>query len=242
MSEKKKRILMVAANPAVSTTTGWPVGFWASELIHPYQAFIQRGYEVVIASPKGGKVELDAYSDPRDASGYSKDDTLSLEVLERQEFRILLEATAKVSDMRVGDFDAVVVVGGQSPMFTFRDEVGLQGLFLDFFNAGKISAALCHGTCLLLYLKTSDGSPFVKGRKMTGFANSEEDYADQATGQKLMPFRIEDEARKMGAQFSTGPAFQPYAVRDGNLITGQQQHSGGEVANLVITALEVGGQ
>ena len=77
---------------------------------------------------------------------------------------------------------------------------------------------------------------------MTGFSNSEEDYADKAVGQKLMPFRIEDEAKKMGAQFITKPAFQPFAVRDGNLITGQQQHSGGEVANLVISALEGGGK
>jgi putative intracellular protease/amidase len=240
MKEKKKRILMVVANPAVSTTTGWPVGFWASELIHPYQAFKKSGYEVVIASPKGGKVELDAYSDPRDARGYSKDDTLSLAYLNRQDFVALLEKTAKVSDLQASDFDAIVVVGGQSPMFTFKEAVDLQALFSDFFNAGKISAALCHGTSLLLYLKNSDGTPFVRGRKMTGFANSEEDYADQAVGQKLMPFRIEDEAKKLGAQFSTGQAFQPYAVRDGNLITGQQQHSGGEVANLVISALEGG--
>ena len=236
----KRKILMVVANPAVSTTTGWPVGFWASELIHPYDAFIHQGHEVVIASPNGGKVELDAYSDPRDASGYSKDDALSAEYLKRQEFVGLLEKTARVSDLRSTDFDAIVVAGGQSPMFTFRDAIGLQTLFMDFFRSGKTSAALCHGTSLLLYLKNSNGTPFVKGRKMTGFANSEEDYADKAVGQKLMPFRIEDEANKMGAHFTTKPAFQPYAVRDGNLITGQQQHSGGEVANLVISELEGG--
>jgi putative intracellular protease/amidase len=125
-------------------------------------------------------------------------------------------------------------------MFTFKDAVGLHALFMDFFKSGKTSAALCHGTSLLLYLTNSDGTPFVKGRKMTGFANSEEDFADKAVGRKLMPFRIEDEAKKMGAQFTTKPAFQPYAVRDGNLITGQQQHSGGEVAKLVISALEGG--
>jgi putative intracellular protease/amidase len=235
---KKRKILMVVANPSVSTTTGWPVGFWASELIHPYDAFVRQGYEVTIASPKGGKVELDAYSDPRDASGYSKDDSLSLDYLGRPEFVALLERTARVSDLRAKDFDAVVVVGGQSPMFTFKEAGNLQDLFKEFFAAGKVSAALCHGTCLLLYLTNADGTPFVKGRKMTGCANSEEDYADKAVGQKLMPFRIEDEAKKLGAQFSTMPAFQPYAIRDGNLITGQQQHSGAEVARLVIAALE----
>ncbi len=126
-------------------------------------------------------------------------------------------------------------------MFTFRNAMELQALFIEFVRSGKIAAALCHGTCLLLYLQNRNGTPFVQGRTMTGFANSEEGYADQAVGQKLMPFRIEDEANKLGALFSTKPAFQPHAVRDGKLFTGQQQHSGGEVAQLVISALEGGG-
>ncbi len=238
MTATRKKILLVAANPSVSTTTGWPVGFWASELIHPYDAFIRRGYEMVIASPSGGRLELDAYSDPRDASGYSKDDRLSLEYLGRPEFTSLLERTLRAGDLKAQDFDAILVVGGQSPMFTFKEAVGLQARFLDFYRSGKISAVLCHGTCLLLYLKNQDGSPFVRGRKMTGFANSEEDFADKTVGKKLMPFRIEDEARKLGAAFVAAPAFQPHAVRDGILITGQQQHSGAEVARLVIEALE----
>jgi putative intracellular protease/amidase len=236
----RKKILMVVANPALSTTTGWPVGFWAAELTHPFDAFTRSGYDVTISSPQGGKVELDAYSDPRDASGYSKDDSLSLQYLRREEFVARLEATARVGDLAAKDFDAIVVVGGQSPMFTFREAAGLQALFLDFFRAKKVAAALCHGTCLLLYLRNPDGTPFVRGRTMTGFANSEEDHADKAVGQKLMPFRIEDEARKLGARFLAAPAFQPHAVSDGNLITGQQQNSGGEVARLVIQALEEG--
>src|SRR5438067_252236 len=114
-------ILMVVANPSVSTTTGWPVGFWASELIHPYDAFTRKGYEVTIASPNGGKVALDAYSDPCDASGYSKDDTLSLQYLNKPEFVGLLENTPSVANLKADDFDTIVVVGGQSPMFTFKD-------------------------------------------------------------------------------------------------------------------------
>jgi putative intracellular protease/amidase len=233
-----RSILIVVANPSVSTTTGWPVGFWAAELIHPYDALTRKGYEVTIASPNGGRVALDAYSDPRDSSGYSKDDTLSLQYLNTPEFARLLENTPSVANLKAEDFDAILVVGGQSPMFTFKGAVALQRLFLDFYNKGKVSAALCHGTSLLLYLQDANGAPFVKGKTMTGFANSEEDFADQAVGQKLMPFRIEDEARKLGAHFIVAPAFQPHAVRDGCLITGQQQHSGGEVAKLVLEALE----
>lgn len=237
-----KKILIVVANPSVSTTTGRPVGFWAYELIHPYDALTSQGYQITIASPDGGRVGLDAYSDPRDASGYSKDDTLSLKYLEDPAFEELLKNTASVDTVSPANFDAIIVAGGQSPMFTFEKATGLQKLFLAFYNAGKVSAALCHGTSLLLYLKNSDGTPFVTGRTITGFANSEEDFADQAVGQKLMPFRIEDEATKRGAKFTTVPAFQPYAVQDGRLITGQQQHSGGEVARLVIEALEGGNQ
>src|SRR5512136_442483 len=116
-----RRILMVVANPSVSTTTGWPVGFWASELTHPYDAFARQGYEVVVASPEGGKVELDAYSDPRDVSGYSKDDALSLNYLERPEFVALLGNTPRAADLKPEAFDAIVVAGGQSPMFTFQN-------------------------------------------------------------------------------------------------------------------------
>lgn len=233
-----KKILMVVANPSIATTTGWHVGFWAAELTHPLDVFQKRGYFVTIASPNGGKVELDAWSDPRDESGYSKDDEISLHYLEQPKLLEQLESTLPVSEASVSDFDAIVVAGGQSPMFTFQEAVPLHRLFMEFYRAGKVSAALCHGTCLLLYLKNEDGSPFVQGRVMTGFANSEEDFADQAVGQKLMPFRIEDEAKKLGADFRTADAFQPFALRDGHLITGQQQHSGGEVARLVVETLE----
>jgi putative intracellular protease/amidase len=227
-----KHILIVVANPAISTTLGWPVGFWAAELIHPYDALTKAGHRVTIASPKGGRVELDSYSDPRDASGYSKDDQLSLEYLNRPEFVRRLENTPAITGLKAADFDAILVAGGQSPMFTFRGNRALAGLFLEFYRAGKPSAALCHGTCLLLDLD------IIQGKRMTGFANSEEDFADKVVGQKVMPFRIEDEAHKLGANFIAAPAFEPHAVRDGNLITGQQQHSGHAVAKLVLDTFE----
>ncbi|MEZ5366386.1 MAG: hypothetical protein R2748_29625 [Bryobacterales bacterium] len=90
---------------------------------------------------------------------------------------------------------------------------------------------------MLLHLKGENEEAFVKGKRMTGFANSEEDYADHAVGSKVMPFRIEDEARRLGAEFVAKPAFEPHAVRDGNLVTGQQQNSGGETARLVLEML-----
>jgi putative intracellular protease/amidase len=234
-----KQILMIVANPAVSTTLGGPVGFWAAELIHPYEVFTQAGYAVTIASPQGGLVEFDSLSDPRDASGYAKDDTLSLTYIERPEFMALLADTPAIATLNPDDYDAIVVCGGQSPMYTFRD-AALGDLFMTFYNAGKPSAALCHGTCLLLETRLPDGTPLIQNKVITGFATSEEDYADQVVGQRVMPFRIEDEATKLGARFVAQPAFSPNAVRDGHLITGQQQNSGAETARLVLSVLQAG--
>ena len=232
-----KKILLVVSNAAISTTTGWPVGFWASELIHPWHAFTEAGYEATISSPTGGKVELDAWSDPRDPSGYSAHDLISLGFLHTPKLAALLEHTVKVSEQREADYDAILVCGGQGPLYTYRAADRLQQLFIDFHRAGKPAAALCHGTCLLLYLKNADGTPFVQGKTMTGFANSEEDFADQYVGKKLSPFRIEDEAKKLGANFLTVNRFKSFALRDDNLITGQQQESARETARLVIEAL-----
>jgi putative intracellular protease/amidase len=237
IGNKPKKILMVVASPAVSTTTGWPVGFWASELTHAYFEFIEVGYEVTIASPKGGRVEMDAYSDPRDASGYSAHDLISMGFIHTPAMMKLLAETNPLTEMRTSAFDAIVVVGGQSPMFTFPTETTLHKLLAEFYEAKKVTAALCHGTCALLYVKLASGEPLIRGKTMTGFANVEEDYADKVVGKKLMPFRIEDEAKKLGANFITAGLFKEFAVRDDNLITGQQQYSGAMTARLIIEAL-----
>jgi putative intracellular protease/amidase len=192
---------------------------------------------VTITSPNGGKVEFDGLSDPRDASGYSKDDTLSLEYINQPEFMQLLDNTPAIADLDMSIFDAIVVCGGQSPMFSFRQNRALIQMFSNFYATGKPTAALCHGTCLLLETKLPDGTYLIQGKTMTGFANSEEDYGDQAVGQKMMPFRIEDEAKKLGANFVTKAAFASHAVQDGNLITGQQQNSGSETAKLILATL-----
>lgn len=232
------RILMVVSNPAISTTVGGPVGFWASELIHPYDAFTRQGYTITIASPEGGPVELDALSDPNDASGYSASDTLSKAYLDRPEFLALLANTPALDTLDLSDYDALVICGGQAPMFTFDKATAVHQAVRRFYDADKPTAALCHGTSALLYVTNDDGSPFLRGKTLTGFTNEEEDQADQMVGQKVMPFRIEDEATKLGAHFVTAPAWSAFATSDGHLITGQQQNSGEETARLVIEALE----
>ena len=123
-------------------------------------------------------------------------------------------------------------------MYTFRGNNDLEQLFASFYETGKPSAAVCHSTTLLLEAKKSDGSLIVDGKTWTGFADAEEEYADQAVGMKIQPYRIETEARKLkGTTFKVAAPFSSYAIEDGNLITGQQQNSGAAAARLVVEQL-----
>jgi putative intracellular protease/amidase len=235
---RQARVLIVAANPAVSPVTGWPIGFWAAELTHPYWTFVEAGYEVDIASPNGGRLELDSYSDPRDASGYAADDFLSLGFISSPKHVALLAETKSIADVKITDYDALFLVGGQSPMFTFIDDARLHRFVADFYEAGKIVAAVCHATCALLKVRLSDRKLLVDGKTWTGFANSEEQFADSFVGKRIQPFWIEDEAKKLAnTNFVVNSRFREFALRDGRLITGQQQFSGAAAARLVVEAL-----
>ena len=243
--EQPKRVAIVISNPAVSTSTGWPTGFWWSELAHPYLEFTEKGYEVEVFSPDGGKCEADAMSDPRDPSGYSDTDLISMGFLSTPKLAALVENTKPIDALNVDAFDAIVVAGGQAPMFTFDKAAGLQNKFVAFYEAGKVACALCHGTAILRYAKLSNGEPLAKGKTVTGFANVEEDYADNAVWEMnllprdkhVMPWRIEDELKKIGANYIQAELWRGFAVRDGNLVTGQQNFSGAETARVVCEAL-----
>jgi putative intracellular protease/amidase len=242
---KPKRAAIVLSNPAVSTTTGWPVGFWWAELTHPYFTFTEAGYEVEVFSPNGGPCEPDALSDPEDASQWQAEDVISRGYKHDPQFRKLVEQTRPVEDIEVDHFDVLVVAGGQGPMFTFEAAANLQAKFVEFYQAGKLSAALCHGVALLRFTRLPDGTPLVQGKTVTGFANVEEDAADQAvwntgvlaTDKHVMPWRIEDELKKLGANYIQAGIWKGFAVRDGNLVTGQQNFSGGETAELIVETL-----
>jgi putative intracellular protease/amidase len=180
----------------------------------------------------------DAYSDPEDASGYAAGDILSLGFKKSKAHAALLEHTKSVEGVKVADYDALFVSGGQSPMVTFRGDASLQKLVVDFYEAGRIVALVCHATCLLLETKLPEGRLLVEGKTWTGFANSEERYVDSLVGKRIQPFWIEDEARKIpGTNFVVDQPFREFAVRDGRLVTGQQQNSGSAAARLVVEAL-----
>jgi putative intracellular protease/amidase len=238
--QRPKRIAIVASNPATSAQTGWPIGFWWAELTHPFLEFTEHGYDVDIASPNGGALRGDAFSDPRDKSGYSAEDLISLGFLNSRQHMMLVEESRPVSAVHVDDYDGALLVGGQGPMYTFVDDERVHALVASFYEAGKVTAVICHATCVLLKTRLASGRLLVEGKTWTGFANSEERYADDFAGQKIQPFWIEDEARKVeNSNFIVNARFKPHAVRDGNLITGQQQYSGRAAARLMVEALGI---
>ena len=240
-----KRAAIVVSNGSVSTTTGWPVGFWWAELTHPYFAFTEAGWEVDIFSPEGGDCPWDAMSDPEDASQWQAEDVISRGYKHDPEFRALVQNTTPIDALGIDDYDAMVVAGGQGPMFTFDRAESLQRTFTAFYESGKITAALCHGTAILRYATLSTGEPLVKGKTVTGFANVEEDFSDQSVWEAgalardthVMPWRIEDELRTLGANYIQAGLWKGFAIRDGNLVTGQQNFSGAEVAQLILDAV-----
>jgi len=239
-----KRVLMVASNPAISEQTGWPIGFWWGELSHAYWEFAESGYQIDLISPDGGDLEADPWSDPRDESGYSADDLISLGFLNSPDHSALLHKTRSLADVSPdvgsGRNDAVFLVGGQGPMYTFASDDRVHELVRTFYESGKVTAVVCHATCVLLKARLSTGELLVTGKTWTGFANTEEDYADAYVGQRIQPFRIEVEAKKLtGTNFIVAGRFKTHAVRDGLLVTGQQQYSATAAARLVIEAIGV---
>src|SRR5438874_6779813 len=117
-----RKVLFVASNPAVSEQTGWPIGFWWAELTHPYWEFTEHGYQVDLASPDGGALRADSWSDPRDESGYSAEDLISLGFVNSPAHLRLVEESTPLAEVSVDDYDAVLFVGGQGPMYTFHND------------------------------------------------------------------------------------------------------------------------
>ena len=236
--ERPNRIAIVASNPAISGQTGWPIEFWWSELTHPYWELTEHGYDVDVASPHGGALQADPWSDPRDDSRYSAGDLISLGFINSPEHLKLVQESKPLAELDLDAYDAVLFVGGQGPMYTFYEDESVQHALASIYESGRVAAVICHATCMLLRTRLSDASLLVEGRTWTGFANSEERFADEYVGQRIQPFWIEDEARKLeNTNFIVHGRFKPHAVRDGNLITGQQQHSGTAAARLIIQAL-----
>ncbi len=150
----------------------------------------------------------------------------------------MLANTRPLTAVNPDDYVAIFLVGGQGPMYTYKGNAKLAQLFVGFYEAGKPAAAVCHSTTLLLEARQRNGELLVAGKTWTGFADAEEDFADNAVGMKIQPYRIEDRARRIpNTNFEVAAPFSSFAIADSNLITGQQQNSGAAAAQLMVEML-----
>jgi putative intracellular protease/amidase len=147
---------------------------------------------------------------------------------------LLVTKSKPLSEVKASDFDAVLLPGGHGVCWDLPDHADLIAQLSAAYQAGKVVAALCHGPCGLVNVKDAAGAPIVKGKKVTGFTNEEE----IAVGKHdVVPFMLETKLKELGGDYSCGDSWAPFAVRDGNLVTGQNPASGAETARLVIEAL-----
>lgn len=232
-----KKILYIVSNPGMLKGQ-IPVGFFAEELTRPFFEFIQAGYEVDLASSKGGKVAFDGFSDPENEMTIYPNDLVTIGFSHHKDFGKTMENTLAIADVNVDDYDAVCVAGGGGPLITFKDDAALHKFIGEFYEKDKVVGLLCHGTSLLLWATTSDGTLVADGKTWTGYCNAEEEMNNQAAGFELNDYTIETEAAKIpNTNYEHADPLAPFAIRDGKLITGQQQHSSALFAELVIEAL-----
>jgi putative intracellular protease/amidase len=224
------KILMVLTSHDQLGDTGKKTGFWLEELAAPYYVFKDAGADITLASPAGGQPPLDPKSDEPDAQS---DDT--------RRFRAdsaasqALAATVKLSSVRAEDFDAVFYPGGHGPLWDLANSAESRTLIESTLAAGKPVAAVCHAPGVLRHVKAPDGSPLVKGKRVTGFANSEEEAVGLS---KIVPFLVEDMLKSAGGHYSKGADWQSHVVTDGLLITGQNPASSAAGARALLQALE----
>lgn len=232
-----RRILSIVSNTA--DLKGFPVGFFAEEMTRAFLAFIEAGHRVDVVSPNGGDVMYDTHSDPRTPGGGYADDLISLGFVTHDRFGSLLKDTPSIADADIDQYDAVWVAGGGGPLLTFNDHPALHRLIADFYEKEKVVSLICHGSSLLLWTRLSDGSLLCEGKKWTGFTDEEEADVNESFGMELNDYTIEAEARSIeGTTFMHQGLNEPFAIRDGRLITGQQQYSSALTAQLVLEALD----
>lgn len=223
-------ILIVLTSHDQLGNTGRKTGFWLEELAAPYYVFKEAGAQLTLASPKGGQPPLDPKSNDSD---FQTDHTRRFEA--DAEAQAALANTVRLDSVSAEQFDAVFYPGGHGPLWDLAEDKHSIALIENTLNAGKPIALVCHAPGALRHARNPDGSPLVQGKKVTGFTNSEEE-AVQLTD--VVPFLVEDELTRKGGQYSKVADWQPYAIRDGLLITGQNPASSTVAAKTLIAALQ----
>ncbi len=223
------QILMVLTSHNQIAETGKPTGFWLEELAAPYYAFLEAGQEVTLASVQGGLPPMDPEScqapDLKPAGQ---------RFLEDQQALWQLANTTSLADITAEDFDAVFYPGGHGPIWDLAENPHSVELIEKMYAAGKPVASICHGPVVLMHAKTRQGKPLVVNRKVTCFSNAEEIEVGMDV---MLPYLLEDELKRLGADYMCGRKWTDFSVADGHLITGQNPASSVSTANKVLLLL-----
>lgn len=225
-----KKVLFVLTSHEDLGNTGLKTGFWIEEFAAPYYLLKDKGIEITLASPKGGQPPIDPKSNEPDFQTpatvrFNKD----------KETQEILSKTVKLETVNQVDYDAVFYPGGHGPLWDLAEDKNSISLIEDFYQNNKPVAAVCHAPAIFKHTKNADGTPLVNGKKVTGFTNGEEE-AVQLTS--VVPFLVEDMLKSNGGVYSKKADWNPYAVEDGLLITGQNPASSELVAEFLIEKLK----
>lgn len=224
-------VLFVLTSHDQLGNTGHKTGFWIEEFATPYYALTDAGVVVTLASPKGGQPPIDPKSDAPENQTESTKRFKQDEALKEK-----LSLTLALKDTFAEEFDAVFFPGGHGPMWDLNKDPNVVRLVQNFYKQNKFIAAVCHGPAALLNAKADNGELLIKGKKMTGFTNTEEE-AVQLT--KVVPFLLEDALKAAGAEYTREGDWQSYTVQDGLFLTGQNPASSEQVAQDLLKVLKV---
>jgi len=220
------KVLMVLTSHDQLGNTGAKTGFWLEEFAAPYYVFKDAGADIVLASPAGGQPPLDPKSDAPDAQTDATRRFKADTEAQRQQ-----ASTVKLASVNQQDFDTVFYPGGHGPLWDLAESRESIALIEAFERAGKPIGFVCHAPGALRHVKAADGSPLIKGRRVTGFSNSEE-AGVQLT--EVVPFLIEDEFQKLGGQYEKGEDWGSFVIEDGKLVTGQNPASSEAAAEALL--------
>ncbi|MEG6508116.1 type 1 glutamine amidotransferase domain-containing protein [Methyloligella sp. 2.7D] len=223
-------ILLIVTSSATMGAGGEPTGLWFEELATPYYAFVDAGADVTLASIEGGKAPID----PRSVKPKGENEASVDRFLADETASAALAETKPVSEIDVSKYDAVFLPGGHGTMWDLPGSTALADLLTEAWGEGKVVGAVCHGPAGLVNAKDENGEPLVKGRRVTGFTNSEEVAVEL---QNKVPFLLEDRLKQLGGKYEKVGDFEPFAISDGRLITGQNPASAGPAAELMLKEL-----
>ncbi|MCL4639695.1 MULTISPECIES: type 1 glutamine amidotransferase domain-containing protein [Olivibacter] len=223
------KVLIVLTSHDQLGDTGEKTGFWVEEFAAPYYVLADAGVEVTIASPEGGQPPIDPKSALPDFQTEATKRFDADKALQEK-----LAHSIPLSDVNEKDYDAVFYPGGHGPLWDLTNDARSIKLIEAFWKEGKPVAAVCHAPGVLRFVKDAEGNPLVKGKKVTGFSNTEEE-AVQLTD--VVPYLVEDELKKLGGNYSKTEDWKSYSVQDGNLITGQNPASSEEAAKKLLDLL-----